>query len=84
MQADDTNKSEETTSALSSKTSSDKDRSVGLSNLHIEATRENEISNVHYGFAQAIDVENQITVDTVSSISVINDPPYCDKTEKSD
>ena len=84
MQADNTSKSEETTIAPSGETSGDKDRSVGWSNLQIETTRENEIYNVHYGFAQAIDMKKKITIDTRSSALVMCDQSYCDKIDKSD
>ena len=47
-------------------------------------TRENEISNVCYGFAQDIDMKNQIISDTVYSTLVMCDPAYCHKIERSD
>ena len=64
--------------------SSNKYRSIGWENLQIETMRENENSNVHYGFAQDINMKNQIIIDTVFLILVIFDPSYCDKLEKSD
>ena len=84
MQADDTSKSEETASAPPGTTISNKDGKLGFSNLHIEETRENEIYNVHYGFAQAIDMKKKITIDTGSSTLVMCNPSYCDKINKSD
>ena len=47
-------------------------------------TQEKEISNVRYGFSQAINMKNQIIIDTGSPILVIFNPLYCDKLEKSD
>ena len=41
---------------------SNKDRSNRWANLHIKMTLENEISNAHYGFAQAINKKNQIII----------------------
>ena len=64
--------------------SSNKDRSIRWANLQIETMRENEISNVHYRFAQDINMKNQIIIDTGSPILVIFNPLYCDKLEKSD
>ena len=53
-------------------------------NLRIETTQENGISNVHYGFAQAINMKNQITIDMGFSTSVMYDTSYCDRIEKSE
>ena len=84
MQFDSASKIDEASSNLLGTTSSDKNRIIGWENLHIGTTRENEISNVHYGFAQTIDMKKQIIIDTVSSTLVICDPAYCDKIDKSD
>ena len=58
--------------------------SVGWENLQIKTTQEDELSNIHYGFTQAIDMKNKITIDTGSSASIMCDPAYCDKIEKSE
>ena len=71
LQADVTSKSYETASAPSSTTSRNKDRSIGWANLQIKTMRENEISNVHYGFAQDINMKKQIIIDIGSSTLVI-------------
>ena len=49
-----------------------------------KTARENEFSNVHYGFAQAVDMKNQIMIDTGSSTLVMYDPAHCDKIGGSD
>ena len=53
-------------------------------NLHTEMTQENEISNIHYGFAQAIYMKKHIIIDTRSSTLEMCNPAYCDKINKSD
>ena len=63
-QAEAASKSYETASAPSGKTSSDKDTSIRWENLQIKTTRENEISNVQYGFVQAINMKKHIIIDT--------------------
>ena len=63
---------------------SDKNRSIGWENLQIKMTQENEITNVHYVFMQAINMKKQIIINMGSSTSLMCDPFYCDKIDKSD
>ena len=44
----------------------------------------NQISNVHYGFLQAINMKKRIIIKTGSSTLVMCDPEQCDKIEKSE